>query len=159
MFVDTPRSGCTGVVEISCPTFSWSFSKECELFTHISFQRAPQISHNELNGWSRGPQSSTYDSFGEHFIWCNHRIVRSVFIILHKMPVRFFFTICLSKKGDIISHNVWDWLFHENHGPSYPPRTNFTANPNFYVMLWHFMNSMRISCDPVSVIMAVYATT
>jgi hypothetical protein len=43
----------------------------------------------------------------------------------------------------------------KKHRPDYPPHTNYTLNPNSYIMQWHFMNSVRIFCAAVSVIGAV----
>jgi hypothetical protein len=40
-----------------------------------------------------------------------------------------------------------------------PSCTDCTTNLNFQIMQWHFMNSMRILCAPVSVTVAVHVTT
>jgi hypothetical protein len=35
------------------------------------------------------------------------------------------------------------YCFVREHGPNYPPHTNYTPNPNFSIMQRHFINSMR----------------
>jgi hypothetical protein len=40
-----------------------------------------------------------------------------------------------------------------------PSCTDFTTNPNFEIMQWHSMSSMRILYALVSVTVAVYITT
>jgi hypothetical protein len=72
-----------------------------------------------------------------------------------------YFVIQLSEVGWQNQFHIMFKTYHfmQNRVPSYPLHTNLTPNPKFDFMQWHVINSIRIICSPVSVILVVHVTT
>jgi hypothetical protein len=85
-------------------------------------------------------------------VWALYYLAYNAHAVLHH-------SVEWSRMAESVSHNFKTYCFMQNHVPSYPLHTNLTPNPKFDFMQWHVINSIRIICSPVSVILVVHVTT
>lgn len=94
------------------------------------------------------------------FSSCFHRIITCVGCSIgwHEMPIPFFSSLTHQNRvSALILYNVWNLLFCKNVWSCYFPNTN--CIPHLTSKLCSdFMNSRRVFCVPISVVLIVFIT-